>query len=452
MPRNDAQFNLERRALIAAGATGFLGLAGAAALSQTAEAAAPGKTGPGAGADVRPEDFGAVGDGRHDDTLAWQAAIATARVVAPRPGATYIIGASLQPHPKQPLLIRGAGIHGNAASTLKAAPGFRGYLLKPSGSYDIRGIRLAGNGREGCHLIGSDEVGGAGFAILDTVMLQSADTFVNFGSAWEHPLGLSYDRIYGQHFRTAGIIVGGVEGAARSGESAWRFGLIVMTNGGGDGGGRVPAQGVEVRRNFAAGSDLVTWSGAGAGEAAPLFGWVVLRSKDGKTGWAVPPNWGDVLCRDTRFVASKEPGEDWTYAVMRQTVGVCLHRGKAVAAGVIQAEYCGIGVLLISIAGFDIQTIYSESRDRAPNPFPNLAAVMVKGTSYGSIGATWVESIGYGVITDERANVDVRALHGNALRWALRASTAANDKGASAMQTGSRGIPAPYRQLARQPK
>lgn len=449
MARNDAQFDPGRRSLMATGVTGLLGLAGSAVLAQPARAAVSGQTGASLSSDgnVRPEDFGAVGDGRHDDTAAWQSAIASGRVVTPRPGATYIIGSSLQPPPKQPLMIRGGGIQGQSTSVLRAAPGFQGYLLKPSASYDIRGISIEGNGRDGCHLIGSDQMGGAGFAILDTLTLRSADTLINFGTAWEHPLGLSYDRIYGQHFQTGGIILGGIDGQARSGESAWRFGLIVMTNGGGDGGGRVPAQGVKVRKDASARSDLVTWSAPGS---APLFGWIVLRSRDGKTGWQVPPNWAAGLCQDNRFVAGKDPGENWTYAVMRQTVGMCLHRGKAVAAGVVQAEYCGIGVLLIDIAGFDIQAVYSETRDRAPDPYPNLTAVMVKGASYGSIGTTWVEDYGYGIMMDERANVDVRALHGNQMRWALRASTGASDKGSAAMQTGSR-TPAAYRQLTKPP-
>lgn len=401
--------------------TALLGaaLAVAAAVPNRSTRAATGSDAPPTGqpiSNVTPEQFGALGDGRHDDTAAWIAAAAVGAVITPRDGATYLLSRSISPPAGKPLLIIGRTCKAPAAATLVASPGFRGYLLQPSGNYEIKGIRMVGNGQFGCHLIGSDQASGSGGAVLENLDLRSADCFVNFGPAWEHPLGLVCRNIYGQHFLTGGLIFGGTSGGARSGESAWTFDHVIMTNNGTELVGATAAQSVQVAANRSATLDILTWRDSGP---SPLFGWLALRSADGKTNWHTPPNWMDGLYRKTIFAAHKAPGETWTYAVVRQTVGVSLHRGKAVACGVIQAEYCGIGLLLTSIWGFSIQALYFEIRDHAPKTFPNCAALMISGGSYGSLSTGWFERASYGIVCDEKSQIKVGIVRANQLGWAL---------------------------------
>lgn len=404
--------------------------------------AAPATNSSGEKAPVTPEQFGAVGDGRHDDTQAWQAAAHTGLTIVPKPGARYLISASIAPPPKTPLIIHGGTIKGLGASVLKAAPDFTGYLLKPSETYEIRGLRIIGNGRDGCHLIGTDEKGSGGLVIIEDVDFRSADTFINFGPGWEHPLGLYYARIYGQHFRTAGIVLGGSKGGARSGESAWTLDTVIMTNASKDGAGSLPANGLSVSSGIAA--DILTWDNA----PSPMFGWIVMRSQDGKTGWHVPPNWTEAFCQAGRYEAEKSAGETWQYVVLRQTVGICLRRGKAVAATSVQAEYCGIGVWLDNVLGFNFQAIYSETRDRDA-PYPNLSSVAVTGGSYGTIGTNWAEQYGYALVASPGTQVKTEMFRGRNLKWALYGGrempqdTAWNRKSALMGST-----PAPFRKLA----
>ncbi|MCD2316981.1 hypothetical protein LQ954_12565 [Sphingomonas sp. IC-11] len=276
---------------------------------------------------------------------------------------------------------------------------------------------LEGNGRAGCYLIGSDQEGSAGFAVLDSVDLRSADILVYFEAPWEHPLLLSYDKVYGQHFRTAGIVLGGIAGAARSGESAWNFGTTVMTNARRS--GDPPRNGHVVNRTSPT-FDLISWRDL----EKPLFGWLVMRSKDGKSGWHVPPNWRASIHTGTDFKADKGIGEVWQYCVVRQTVGISLRRAKAVAAAVLQAEYCGIGIRLEGVIGFSFQAIYYENRDRWPEPLPAYAAMLAT-RSFGEIGTGWIEKASYGLVVEGRSGVEVGTLLGNDLTNGLSSANLA---------------------------
>lgn len=372
-------------------------------------------------AEVSPEMFGAKGDGVQDDTDPWIAAVSSGRPVRPRPGAVYLISRPIKSPRGRALVINGGSARGEYGATLRAGPTLRGYVLMPSGSYDVRGVRIEGNRAEGCFLFGSDEEGEAGFAILDTVDLRFGDILINFGAAWQHPLGLSYDRIYGMGFRTAGIVLGGRAGPARTGESAWHFGQVIMTNHGTNSvSGGVSAQGVQVASTGAV--DAITWDNAGLRE----FGWVVMRSANGRTNWHVPPNWPPSIQRGNRFEAARKPGEKWTYRVVRQTVGCSIRRAKAFAAAVIQVEYCGIGLLLEEVFGFNVQTLYHENRDRAPLPLPSVAALIVD-HSFGCLGTAWIEGSSYGIACLPDAMLDVGIARGNDLHWSLFATTGSGE-------------------------
>ncbi|GEM_PF-4552320 len=398
----------------------ILRIAASAAAAPVLGATVPRQDQPGARLEVTPEMFGAVGDGSHDDTVAWQSALRTGGIICPRAGATYLISRSLQSKTGEALVIRGQAVRGLGKVVLQASQAFTGYLLQPDGAYDVRDICLVGNGRDGCYLFGSDKPGSATFAILDTVDLRSADILINFGAQWEHPLLLSYHRIYGQHFRTAGIVLGGLDGDARSGESAWSFDTVAITNAGQD--GIPPSGGVTIDRSSAI-NDAVRWSS----NDTPLFGWLVMRSQDGRTGWHVPPNWTPEARHGREFQASKVPAERWSYAVVRQTVGMSLRRAKAVSGGVVQTEYCGVGLLLTGIIGFSLQAIYYENRDRFPNPAPALAAI-VASKSFGTINTGWVEKASYGIIVRDRSSVEVGTLLGHDLGLTLSAYSDGDEK------------------------
>lgn len=364
---------------------------------------------------VTPEMYGAKGNGVNDDSGAFLAAIESGRQIMCRSGATYLIGRSLKPKSSEPVAIWGHSVRGAPSATIRATPDFSGYLIQPSGSYDLRGLRIEGNGKDGCRLFGTDDAGSASFAILDTIDFREAECFVYFGNKWEHPLGLSYDRIYGQGFRVAGVVLGGESGTARSGESAWHFGQIIMTNNNSHA-GRFILNNDDVLVTRGDTTDQIAWRISST--LTSPFGWLVMRSADGESHWHVPPNWQAPFTRTASFNAAKEPGERWIYAVMRQTVGVALRRGKAVSANVIQSEYCGIGLLLSDVYAIDIGAYYYENRSDLARMNPSFSAVVFD-HSYGSLRTAWIEECGHAICARRNAYVDLGVIRGNRMKWSL---------------------------------
>lgn len=367
------------------------------------------------GGEVTPEQFGAAGDGRADDTRAWQEAIGSGFPIRAKPGARYLISQPLEAKPGEALVISGTTVRGRGRSTLIAAPGFQGFLLKPSGSYDIRDLCLIGNRQDGCYLLGSDSNGSAGFATIESLDCREADILIYFGAQWQHPLGLSYNRVYGFSFRTAGIILGGARGGVSHGESAWDFRQVILTNHGNNSiGGGIAAKSVRVDRQSDTAVDKISWNTDDTRE----FGWVVMRSRDGHRDWHAPPNWPTTHVRAGSFSAARIDGEHWEYAVVRQTVGCCLRRGKAISIGTIQVEYCGIGLILQDVFGFSIQALYFESRDRDPVPLPAVAGLVID-HSYGTIDTAWVEHSLDGIVVVNGARIQKGIFRGNDVRRAL---------------------------------
>lgn len=362
-----------------------------------------------------PEYFGAKGNGIADDTAAWQRAIRAVPVVLARPGSVYRLSESLEPESGAPLQIRGLA-SGRSAPVLKASPSFRGFLLRPTSSYDLRDLRIEGNGFDGCHLIGNDRAGSSGFSTLDSLDLRQADTFVNFGSQWEHPLGLSYSRVYGQTFRNAGIVIGGSSSNYVSGESLWSLNNVVLTNARST---SLSADEVSIIRGIP-GGDRLSWKP----DNAATYGWIVLRSANGKSDWHVPPNWPVKGNVSKSFVSLTKPGDYWHYAVVRKTIGMSLNRGKAVSLGTVQAEYCGVGLILSNIAALSLQTFYSESRSPNKIPIPNVLGILATGYTYGVINSAWLEGLSYGMFIEKSCKLVLASARGNNLFYSLVLSDA----------------------------
>ncbi|MEE4452041.1 hypothetical protein [Novosphingobium resinovorum] len=364
---------------------------------------------------ITPEAFGAIGDGNTAnaaiDTAALQQAVNTGRPVLLRPGATYRINAEITPPDDVDLMIHGHRNTGDKQSVLSAVSGFQGWMLRPKASYDIRDIKITGNSTDGCYLIGSPDASSAGLARIERVYIANADIGIFFDTAWNHPWGLYYNQIVGISFRTGAINLGGTSGDGRSGESAWTMDNINV-NGSPAGKGIAAANVVVTASSPDTTHDAITWNN----DTPPRYGWCVMRSADGATGWHVPPNWTSSGLAAGTFSASKTAGETWQYAVVRMTRGVSLRRGKAIWAGVIQSEYFGVGLYLHDIVAADVRQYYAETRDRVP-PLPQFCGVLASNSNV-AIGGGWVEQFAYGLIAASNGRVNLTGpLRTNNCKW-----------------------------------
>lgn len=351
-----------------------------------------------------PEQFGAIGNGLQEnataDTAGLQSAVNTGLPVRLSPNKNYIINAEITPPVSKALVVWGFRNTGVGESRLTAAAGFTGYMLRPKVDYDIRDVKLVGNTLDGCYLLGSPDNSSGGLVRVERVYISNADIGIYFGGAWEHPWGLYYNQIAGFGFNTGGICLGGTSGTASSGESAWTMDNININ--GSTAGSGIPATGVSVGiNNPDATHDLITWDNT----VPPLYGWCVMRSADGTTGWHVPPNWTSSGLNAGTFSAQKASGETWTYQVVRMTHGVHLRRSKAVFSSVMQSEYFGIGIYVESVNAINIGQVYYENRDRA---IPlSMFAGLYADKSQITLGGGWVEQCGYGIISAFNAEVTV---------------------------------------------
>lgn len=346
---------------------------------------------------VAPETYGAIGNGdaanADADTAALQSAINTGKPVMVSTGKNYRINAELMPPVGKDLVILGMRNTGSAGATLTAVSSFTGYMLRPRAGYDIRDVKLTGNDQDGCYLIGSADDSAAGLARLERIYFSNADIGVYFGGQWEHPWGLYYNQLVGVNFNTGGINLGGVSGAASSGESAWSMDNINMIGQVTGNGIPAPSQAVSANTPNAT-SDTITWDNS----SPPLYGWCVMRSANGTTGWHVPPNWTSSGLDAASFVATKTSGETWYYKVVRMTRGLHIRRAKAIAIAIAQLEYFGIGVYAKDVSALDIAQYYGETRDRSPNPLPMFAGIYGDNSLIG-IGGGWCEQFGYGTVS-----------------------------------------------------
>lgn len=362
--------------------------------------------------------YGAQLNGTNDDTAAFQAAINTGKPVLVGPGNAKL-SATLIPVGSGELRLIGAG---SQFTTLTAAPGFTGYMISPTGRYNIEGFTIQGLLTDGVYGIGTNAVNsGGGRGRLYDIKFFNFDQAVNFGPEYEHPLGLDYDRVYVQGVRTCGINLGGRTGVASSGESAFDFGgSVICTN--------ALQNGISYSSSVQVNTpdtthDTITWTDSGN----PEFGYVVMRSANGTTGWHVPPNWSSLYYGTLSFVAQKGLGETWTYAVVRQTVGINIRRAKAVAGGAVQAEYFGIGIRGDDVKALDFQSTYYENRDVVP-PRPAFAAVAFTNSFPIKIETAWAEECGYGIFFSSNSRGSIKGMRASNLAWAAIGNTGSTDQ------------------------
>jgi hypothetical protein len=350
---------------------------------------------------VRPENYAGFGESVAGTTAALQAAAATGKPMLFKNGGTLVVNGEIASPPGSDLVMIGDTTRGGC--TIKAAPGFQGFIIKPSKNYELSGFRIEGNGEDGCYGLGTDQEGSATFAKAHDLYISNCDLPIFFDDAWEHPLGVDYRRVYVQAGRSGGVNLGGVTGEATSGESCFDLSGIIITNPGVPG---IEAADTVVTVNTPSTSfDRVAWTASGS-----LYGDVVMRSSDGLTDWHVPPNWENPLFSGSTFDVQKVPGEVWNYKVVRQTVGLSIRRAKVVAIPSVQAEYFGIGIYANDIRGLDIGTFYNERRDPdepTEIPRPNFAALLLDENSRGQIATGYIDKYSRGIVCRNNSKITV---------------------------------------------
>ena len=297
--------------------------------------------------------------------------------------------------------------------TIQALAGFTsGYVLHATSEYVIREMWIKGiNSTLGLYGLGTNTAGtSGGETVLDGVSFSFFDECVSFGSEYEHSLALNYDRVYCSRFMRAGINLGGLTGAAASGESNFDFGRITVSNAG----QTRTEYSTSVSVNTPTTSyDRLTWTGT-----VPTYGFVVMRSADGSTGWHVPPNWSSIVgFTALTFDAAKTVAETWFYKVVPNTVGLNVRRAKAISGGSIQTEYVGVGQYYNDIQGGSIATIYYEVRDESI-PCPAICGVGVSQALGFEVCSGWVDSASYGMAVASDSHVSYRNVRHAAVDWA----------------------------------
>jgi hypothetical protein len=187
------------------------------------------------------KDYGAKGDGVADDTTAIQATIAAAASVSPvgmvyAPQGNYRITSSLVSVGTKPLVFHGDSTNTTTISATDA--GFIGYIIHPLNSFDIGDLTLVGNGKDGTYGLGG-AAGPYGGTVCNHLSIFSTEYGVRFAQAAEFPLNSIWNDVFIYDVRTCGLQVatGGTPSSGQgnspfSGQSAWNFNNIVVSNGG----------------------------------------------------------------------------------------------------------------------------------------------------------------------------------------------------------------------------
>jgi hypothetical protein len=338
---------------------------------------------------VNVKSYGAVGDGVTDDTTAVQAALTYAATFsgtkAPTlffPQGDYLLTASLAMSTGR-LSLRGEG---KKASRLVAGPAFTGYLVNPTVEFDISDLSFVGNGLTGAYGLGGTS-GSMGTSRLSDVAFSGWDYAVRFSGTSSFPLSAVWRNVYCNDFLTAGIVL---NQAVESGQSAWTFDNVICTNGGATGRCTLATGYVETPNTPDSTHDQLDWTGTNATE----FGYVVLRRPTGSTDTEAWTHVAYVPNGTLTYSATKVAGENWDYAVVRNTHGMYLRFGKAVDCGTIQTEYVGTGVAVVDCKAISVDAFYDEWQGTSLTfPTPRGDGIKVTTSSGIDVGAAWGEGL-----------------------------------------------------------
>jgi len=347
--------------------------------------------------------------GTTDMTTAFNNAVSTGHPVM-LPEGTILISSEIT-HTSNRILITGAG---KEKTTIIVDGSYTGFIIRPQSSYILKDFTIIGSNIDGCYGVGSDQNNSGGMCVLERIDIRNCDISVNFDDSWEHSVGLRYEDIYIQTFRTCGINLGGDGGAASSGEGKWNFEDIVVTNANSDG--------IDISSSVATDTpdsthDRVTWT-----NSSSKFGDIVQRSADGSTDWHVPPNWSSADFTSGSFDAEKTAMETWNYRVVRNTVAINIARAISIAMNNCAGEYTSIGLKANNITALSVDGWYSEIRTPDSSSIPNFAAIHLT-TTFADISSVWAEENGYAVFVSSNSKVNLRNFRCSNLDWAAIGNT-----------------------------
>ncbi|AWN04223.1 hypothetical protein FDJ57_gp22 [Gordonia phage Sour] len=319
-------------------------------------------------------DFGAKGDGTTDDHTAIQAAFdaqaASTNPTGGRPAVFFPPGRYMT----SATIVAGEGgffaIRGDSVKStyVVGTSALTGYVIEARAGFDVQDITINGNNKDGVYCFGYDGETDVDFSPtkVERVNFSEAEYCVRFAGNSQFPVKATWVDIYAFKFRTIGIQIalGGTQWSGFTpeedrGQSAWTFDNVLITNGGGAAGVPINAAGLTVTADSPDTThDALSWSGTDDTEA----GYVIMRRATGSTdgyAWQVVTA---VNSGTTSYSAAKTAGTTYDYKVYRNSIGLYVRRGKAIACNALQVERCGRGAWFEDCRGVSVRGFYYEFR------------------------------------------------------------------------------------------
>lgn len=320
-------------------------------------------------------DFGAKGDGTTDDRVALQAAFdaqaASTNPTGGRPAVffppgKYMTSATITAGVGGYFAIRGDSVK---STYIVAMPALTGYVVEARAGFDVQDVTINGNNLDGTWCFGNAGASAIDFSPtkMERVNFSEADMFVRFTGNCQFPVKAVWKDIYGYKFRSCGIMIalGGTNWSGLTGingdngQSAWTFDNVLITNGGGAYGVPINAAGlVKTSDSPDTTHDALSWSGSDNTE----FGYVIMRRITGSTNGNDWTFVATVNSGVTSYSATKVAGSTYDYKVYRNSIGLYVRYGKAIACNALQVERCGRGAWFEACRGVTVNGFYYEWR------------------------------------------------------------------------------------------